>query len=245
MAGGVLSLGLVTLILVLPDWDPLSFAEYEATRLAHYALVTTLLGTWTAFAWPNDARLAAAGTALALLAAALAGAGFLFPDSTVPFTQPIYGLNVGLTVIAATSPLVAGVEYGARDRATAREILTPRAVTVGGALGVLNLLVVAYLNHEAGYLGVSVHHPFSVLLALWVYGGSFLAGATAGVLLGRYRLLLPLLVCLGTFLWSLPGYLLYAIGWYLVVLLALGAGFLEHTSKNLLRPLLSVVSPRS
>jgi hypothetical protein len=207
--------------------------EGNLSRNVHYVLVVCALGAALVIAWRQYARITAVGGTLVLF-------GRLATSAPDTFPPTLTVLTIELTVLAVLFIHAAGIEYGLRNPATIRSVFTRRAVKVGAGVGVCHTLVVLALHVWFGFSTAFFRTIGNVALSFWALSGTFLVGAGVGVALTRYRLVTPALVVAGLLSWvtlaSLPhrgafGFTviaLYEFGWYVVLLVAFVAGFLEH-----------------
>ncbi|MFB6269914.1 MAG: hypothetical protein ABEH83_08230 [Halobacterium sp.] len=248
LAGALAALVSVTTIAVLLGFRPEAALDgNNALGRVHYVLVLAAIGAVLAWSWRSGLD------ATVVLGVLSLGAWLLTRSPTG--TASLTGLNVPLTVFCVLVLHVGGVEFAVRNPATVRQVLTRRAVRWGTVAGVAHVIVVVLVRSLLDFQSIALdasafETPTNVVVAVWSVGGLFLAGAVVGVLAARYRIALPALavaallgaVTLAT-LDAVPesgpnparvGYLLtlYAWGWYVPLVLAVGAGYAEYQVRD-------------
>lgn len=180
----------------------------------------------------------------------------------LPFISPsapdgsLFAVNFPALFALVVVLLVAGGEWAMRHPVSARELFTRQTVRVGLVVGVSHAVVAHLLR--TGVFGIELAGPslFSLGIAVWMVGGAVIAGATPGFLFARFRLWSPAVVVAGLFAWTAWDtwrYLVdlrasgavwgvaftpftgYLVAWFVVVALAIAAGWTEQQTRRVSR----------
>lgn len=214
------------------------------------------LALWALYVAPAAGLGALAGWGLARIpATALVVPIALLGLPLLPVASPgsLFAVNYPALFLLVGLVLLGSVEFGVRNPARIRQIVTREAALVGLGVGIVHAALAVLLRSFVFGFDLGGRGWVAVGIGVWMLVGATLEAGIPGFLYARYSLVAPLLVVVGLFGWSafrtwtylqdlsasgaamgvaFTPFTGYLVAWFAVLALALLAGGLEYAVSN-------------